>query len=178
DRLKGSRAGTRPGEAMAEITGRMTRFGAHLRSAGGAAAAFEAALGQLKRLEGRGLKVESAQEVIAAFHVRQQCLTHAAMLFAVREMLARGAGSRGSHCVLDQAGTEMHPGLTDPAGGRPYRFKAENESLRDHILAVRYNADLEERFECRDEKPRPIPSRDAAFETAWREFREGRIYDV
>jgi hypothetical protein len=163
---------------MAEIADRMTRFGAHLRSASGAAAAFEAALDQLKRLEGQGLKVESVEDVIAAFQARQQCLTHAAMLFAIREMLARGAGSRGGHCVLDQTGQEMHPKLLDPAAGRPYRFKAENESLRDHVLVVRCGTDREERFECRDEKPRPIPSRDVAFETAWREFRQGRIYEV
>ena len=110
--------------------------------------------------------------------VEQQCVTHAAMLFAVREMLARGAGSRGSHCVLDDAGDEMHPALVNPDRGKPYRLKAENEALRDHILAVRFDPNREELFECRDEKPRPVPQRDVAFETAWREFREGNIYEV
>ncbi len=90
----------------------------------------------------------------------------------------RGAGSRGSHCVLDDGGTEMHPHLSDPAGGAPYRFKAENLALRDHILVVRYDQGRQDLFEARDEKPRPIPQRDVAFEVAWREFREGRIYGV
>lgn len=178
ERLEKSSSPTRPAEAMAEIANRMTRFGAHLRSAAGAGEAFRQAAAQLKRLDDGGLKVESPADVIAAFQVRQQCLTHAAMLLAIREMLTRGAGSRGSHCVLDDAGREMHPKLADPDTGKPYRFKGENESLRDHVLVVRYGTEREEPFECRDDKPRPVPSRDVAFETAWRQFREGKIFEL
>jgi len=175
-RLRSSDSNVTPEAALKEIRTRMTRCGAHLRSGPAAARAYDEAIAQLQSLAERGLKVTSAREVVTALHVRQQCLTHAAMLFAIREMIARGAGSRGSHCVLDAEGQEMHPALIDPETDAPYRVKAENESLRDHILAVRYTGDEAAPFTCRDEKPRKAHIPDVAFETAWREYREGRIY--
>jgi len=70
-----------------------------------------------------------------------------AFLAAIRGIIQRGGGSRGSHCVLDEAGVEMHPGLIDPATQRPYRFKPENEALRDHVLCVRYNPEAADLFD-------------------------------
>ena len=178
DLLENSRSDTTPARAMDEIRSRMTAAAAHLRCRPTVDKALAEAVEQYHRIESEGLKAASAAEVIEAMQVENQCLTHAAMLFAIREMLARGAGSRGSHCVLDDAGAEMHPKLLNPDTGRPYRVKTENEELRDHILAVRHNADSEVLFEASDEKPRPIPQRDVAFETAWREFREGKTHEV
>ncbi len=178
EKLKGSAGRVTPGEALMEIRTRMTRSAAHLRSARSVARALDEAVAQYSRLEDQGLKVRCGEDLVAAFHAGQQCLTQVAMLLAIREMLARGAGSRGSHCVLDDGGAEVHPCLIDPDTGRPYRVKAENESLRDHVLCVRHDPAAEHLFECWDEQPRPIPHRDVAFETAWREFREGRIYEL
>ena len=180
DRLEGiaeSKSDTTPETAMAEIRTRMTRHAAHLRSQRGVEKALNEAVAECGRLEREGLKAESPGEVLQALQVQQQCLTHAAMLFAIREMLARGAGSRGSHCVLSDAGEQMHPALIDPDTGKPYCVKAENESLRDHILAVRYSPARECLFESADERPRPVPRREVAFETAWREFREGKVFE-
>ena len=165
-----------PAEALAEIARRMTRCGAHLRSPTLARRGAAEALEQVRRIQREGLKLRRAQDLVAALHARQQCLTHLAMLIAVREMLARGAGSRGSHCVLDPSGQEMHPRLIDPETRTPYRLKPENLELRDHLLVLRHNAQAAELFECRDDRPRPAPDRDIAFETAWREFRQGKIY--
>lgn len=178
EKLKKPGGSVPPRAALAEIRTRMSRHAAHLRSRRSVREALEEAVAQYARLESEGLEVESPADLVEALQVAQQCLTHAAMLFAIHEMLARGAGSRGSHCVLDAAGVEVHPKLIDPQTERPYRVKTENESLRDHILCVRYNGRAEHLFECWDEKPRPIPDRDVAFETAWREFREGRIYEA
>ena len=165
-----------PAEALAEVRQRMTRHAAHLRSVRSIDAALLEALAQCRRIAIGGLRAASRRELIDALHARQQCLTHVAMLTAVREMIARGAGSRGSHCILDDAGEPMHPSLRDETG-TPYRVKPENVSLRDHILRLRYNPNAEGLFECFDEQPRPIPHRDVAFETAWREYREGKIYE-
>jgi len=178
DRLCRADAPTTPTEAVRELRERMTRFAAHLRSRGTVDRALQAGLRQYRRIQAEGLKVASPAESAGAVHAEQQCLTHVAVLFAIREMLARGAGSRGSHCVLDDGGEPMHPLLVDPDTGRPYRFARENESLRDHILAVRHDPGAEELFRAADETPRPIPDRDVAFETAWTAFREGRIYDA
>ena len=99
------------------------------------------------------------------------------MLKAICGMLQRGAGSRGSHCVLDEAGTEMHPALIDPATHKPYAFRPENLALRNHILYVSYNGENPDLFDLRDEAPRPMNDRDVPFETAWGEFREGKVFE-
>ena len=97
-------------------------------------------------------------------------------LFRTARMFERAAGSRGSHCILDEDGIEMHPGLIDPDTGEPYRFRRENEALRNQVLCARHDAAGEDLFELWDVAPRPIPDRDVAFEPAWAEFREGTIY--
>ncbi len=178
DQLRNSAADATPAEAMATIRDRMTASAAHLRCRPAVDKALAEAVAMCRTLEADGLKCSSMADVVEAMQVQHQCLTHAAMLFAIREMLARGAGSRGSHCVLDDAGDEMHPKLVNPDTGAPYRVKPENEELRDHILAVTYDRKAAELFAAEDRKPRPIPQRDIAFETAWREYREGGIYDV
>ena len=175
EQLKDAKGAT-PAEAMDEIRERMTAAAAHLRYRPTVDKALGDAIEQYRRIQSDGLKCESTDEAIEAIQVEHQCLIHAAMLFAIREMLERGAGSRGSHCVLDDAGEEMHPKLINPDTRKPYRVKAENEDLKDHILAVRHDGEAEDLFQASDEKPRPIPELDVAFETAWREFREGNIY--
>ena len=170
-------AKTTPEEAVAEIATRMTRFGAHIRWSAGAEEALAAAVKQYEMLQTRGLRVPSARRLPAAVRAIQQCLTQVAFLSAVRDTIRRGGGSRGSHCVLDESGTEMHPALVDPATRKPYRFKPENEELRGRILYSRYNGQSKDLFDFRDVPPRPIPRRDVAFEPAWAEFREGMIYE-
>jgi hypothetical protein len=163
---------------MAEIGRRMTQHGAHLRSRRGAAAALQEAIRQYRAMLSDGLSVQSPADLPAALAAEQQCLTHVAMLKAICGLLDRGAGSRGSHCVLADDGIEMHPALIDPATQRPYRFRPENQALRQQVLCVRHNASAPELFDVYDVPPRPMPSRDIAFEPAWAEFREGRTFEV
>ncbi len=175
-----SKAATAPQSADAaldELRGRMTRCGAHLRSAAGARKALDDAKAQLARIDREGLQLASPARLRDAVIVRQQCLTHVALLKAIVGMFDRGVGSRGSHCILDPQGVAMHPKLTDPQTGEPYRFQPENESLRGTILCLRYNPQAPDLFDLRDETPRPIPQREIAFEPAWTEFREGKIYE-
>jgi hypothetical protein len=155
----------------------MTRFAAHLRRGPPAAEALSAAKAQYRRLLETGMKLASPAGLHEAVGVLQQCLTHVAMLKAICVLLDRGGGSRGSYCVLDESGEEMHPSLIDPATGSPYRFLPENEALRDEILVLSHDDAAEDLFDVRVERPRPIPHRDVPFETAWGEFREGRIYE-
>ena len=165
-------------EAMEEIRVRMTTAGAHLRSRAGAAKALGEATDQYARLASDGIATSTDGRLDKVLLVLQQCLTQIAMLKAICAMFDRGAGSRGSHCILDPAGVEMHPALIDPQTHAAYRFLPENEKLRDQILHVRYNADEKYLFDAWDEAPRPIPDRRIAFEPAWAEFREGKIYDA
>ena len=167
-----------PSDVMAEIRRRMTRYGAHLRSEPGAAAALAEAVGLWGRIEQHGWTLGGEDDFAAAVRARQQCLTHVAILKAICELLRRGAGSRGSHCVLDPDGLEMHAALIDPQTDAPYCFRLENEALRGEILQLRYAPQREELFEVRTVPPREIPARDVAFEPAWAEYRDGRIYEI
>jgi succinate dehydrogenase/fumarate reductase flavoprotein subunit len=173
---RGAAATTTPADAMAEIGQRMTRYGAHLRSAAGATAALTAAKDQYHRLLEEGLQVTSPAQLRAAILTEQQCLTQIAMLKAICGLCQRKAGSRGSYCILAAEGTEMHPALIDPDTGGPYRFLPENTDLRNSILHLRYDPGAGDLFALWDEQPRPIPDRQIAFEPAWAEFREGKIY--
>jgi len=166
-----------PRDVMEDIRLRMTRFGAHLRSRPAAREALDAALEQYKRLSEEGIKLTGPDQLPQAVAAMQQCLTHIAMLKAICAMFDRGAGSRGSHCILDDDGVEMHPRLIDPETDRPYRFKEENEALRNEIVEITFNAEADDLFETTVVPPRPMPANDTAFETAWAKFREGGIYD-
>jgi len=167
-----------PADAMAEIGRRMTRHGAHLRSSRGSAAALDEALAQYAAIRKDGLRIDSPAQLPEALVAEQQCLTQIAMLKSIRGMFDRGAGSRGSHCILADDGVEVHPRLIDPATKRPYRFRPENEALRGMILTTRYNPAVADLFDLSETPVRPIPTREIAFEPAWTEFREGRIYDA
>ena len=175
---RGESAAESTDEALERIRRRMTQFGAHLRSEAGAAAALADALEQYHAMCADGLRTDSARRLAAAVRTRQQCLTHIAILRAICEMFARAAGSRGSHCILAADGIEMHPALIDPSTGRPYRFRQENEALRDEVLHVKYTGAPADMFAVRIVAVRPVPDRQIAFEPAWAEFRQGRIYDT
>ncbi len=165
-------------QGIAEVRERMTRYGAHLRSRDGAAKALAAAVRQYRRLVEEGVRLDSARQLPEAFQLLQQCITHVAILKAVCAMFERGAGSRGSHCILAEDGVEMDGRLIDPETNRPYRFRPENESLRQQIVCVRHNSRAEDLFDAWDIAPRPIPRREIAFEPAWTEFREATVFRV
>ena len=131
-----------------------------------------------KSLTEGSLKISTCAELPQAVATIQQCLTQVAMLTAICAMFERGAGSRGSHCILDENGVEMHPALVDPETGEPYRFLEENEELRKQIVTLAYNAETSGLFDVWDTPVRPIPGRDIAFEPAWTEFREGKVYEI
>ena len=166
-----------PRDVMEEIRLRMTRFGAHLRSRPAAREALAAALQQYERLSDEGIKLAGGAELPRAVAAMQQCLTQIAMLKAICAMFDRGAGSRGSHCILDGDGIVMHGRLIDPETDRPYRFKGENEALRNEIIEITFNAEADDLFETNVVPPRPMPVNDTAFEPAWAQFRKGSIYD-
>ncbi len=167
-----------PEQALTELRQRMTRHGAHLRSEQPARRALADAVAQYTRLREEGLKIDGPGQLHAALGALQQCLTHVGMLKAVVGMFERGAGSRGSHCILAEDGEPMHPKLVDPETDQPYRFRAENEALRGEILHVRYNEGEGDLFATRVAPPRPLPDRKIAFEPAWTEYREGAIYTI
>jgi hypothetical protein len=84
-------------------------------------------------------------------------------------LLEQGSGSRGSHLVLSPDGV--------PVTGTEFRFKPENIDLRNSILRIEYDSEQLDLFRCENIAPRPIPSERKAFEPAWKDYREGKIYE-
>ncbi len=103
-------------------------------------------------------------------------IERAAFLQAIVELLQLGSGSRGSHLVLAEDGAEIHPDITNEKTGKTLKFKPENEKLRDSILQIEYDPDEADLFRCNTIKPRPVPTLGKAFELAWQDYREGKIY--
>jgi succinate dehydrogenase/fumarate reductase flavoprotein subunit len=163
-------------EVMHEIRRRMTASAGHIRRLEDARAALGKAVELYRQIGLRGLAARSTQEAVAAIRARHLALTSVAYLKAIATLLEQGSGSRGSHLVLSEDGVEIHPSVIDQSTGRPLRFKKENVELRKEILQIEFDAEKDDLFECRNVAPRAAGKPPAAFEPAWEDFREGKIY--
>lgn len=157
-------------EAERDIQARMSEFGGIRRSLEGASRALDAARRLLTEIRREGLRIGSRREWVKALRVEGMCLTHVAYLTAIKELLLRGSGSRGSHLVLDPKGMQPHPQL-----GAEWRFLPENPHLRQEILEVWLGEDGE--FHTRAVPVRPIPEAEFWFENTWEDYRTGRIFE-
>ncbi len=158
-------------EARGELQARMTRAGAHIRSAGELVKALKEAKAQWERLNAEGCgfgRRSEAKGVREALRNRHLCFAHLVYLDALRYQVESGVGSRGSAVVLDPEGTAVHPML-----GEDWKYAGENESFRAKVLETTIRgARITHRWIAR----RPIPETDLWFETAWAKYREGEIY--
>ena len=152
-----------------EIQRRMSSYGAHMRSFEKVEAALQEAWALYRRLK-TGMKGCSAQDLPAAFKVRDLCLTHALYLEAILEYLKKGGRSRGSYLVLDRSGEKPCSQLGDK-----WRFSLESgESLEGgRILEICLDDDGKIRKTWVD--VRPVPQEDSWFENIWSEFRKDDV---
>ena len=86
-----------------------------------------------------------------------------------------GSGSRGSHLVLNEDGSGIHPDVKDPDTGKPLKFKQENKDLRNTIIRIQFNQ-AADKFESQTVAVRSAPKDRKAFEPAWTDYRQGKIY--
>ena len=172
-----SSSGLDPEEVLEEIRSRMTASGGHIRELNDAQKALKEAVKLYKGIQQKGFNSKDAKALITAIQAEHLALASVAYLKAVVELLEQGSGSRGSHLVLSEDGIEIHPDVIDKATGKPLKFKPENESLRSTILQVEYDESSPDLFRCRNIKLRPAPTDRKAFEPAWQDYREGKIYN-
>ncbi len=153
-----------------EFQERMTRSGAHVRSADALDRAVPEAWAQWHRLAQSGCSYAGARGLAEALRNRHLCFAHAVYLEAIRFALMSGVGSRGSAVVLDEAGAMIHEELGDA-----WRIAAEDTRFREMVLETSITPDgqVKNAWTAR----RPIPETDTWFETAWARFRDGEIYD-
>jgi len=169
-------SGVAPEQVLEEIRNRMTASGGHIRELNDARKALKAAVELYKSVQQKGFRSRNAHTFITAIQAEHLALAGVAYLKAVVELLSQGSGSRGSHLVLAEDGVEIHPDVIDKATGKPLKFKPENQSLRNSILQIEYDERSPDLFRCRNVEVRRAPTDRKAFEPAWQDYREGKIY--
>jgi succinate dehydrogenase/fumarate reductase flavoprotein subunit len=169
-----AQAGTSWQSERDELQARMTRAGAHIRSAETLAQAREEAWAQWARVRHEGCAFGAPSKAGEALRTRQLCFAHAVYLDAVAYAVESGVGSRGSAIVVDQSGTPIHERLGDA-----WRLAPEDPAFRERVLETAViETDLGAPRLAHAWVPRrPLPETDAWFETAWASYREGEIYD-
>jgi len=164
-----------PGSALdaaavkSEIQRRMSEQAGMVRSADGVARALSAARAQWRAIERDGLRQKRAG-YLEAIQARELALTQLAFLEAIRALLERGSGSRGSHLVSGPDGELPHPDLGDE-----WRFLPENEELRGEVLTIAYDA-VRDEFRVGSVPVRPMPAGEFWFENTWARFRRGSVF--
>jgi hypothetical protein len=154
----------------------MTASGGHIRELNDVQKALTEAVELYNTVRQKGFNAHDKKTLIAAIQAGHLALASAGYLKAVVELLRQGSGSRGSHLVLAEDGIEIHPDVIDKATGKPLKFKPENQSLRTSILQVEYDENSPDLFRSRTIELRPAPTERKAFEPAWQDYREGKIY--
>jgi succinate dehydrogenase/fumarate reductase flavoprotein subunit len=177
EKLNGSSSNLAPQEVISQIQHRMTTCGGHIRKKENAEKAVSDAVELYKRINKSGLKVKEPKELVSAIQAEHLALSSIAYLKAIIELLNAGSGSRGSHLVLSEDGVGIHPDIKDPDTGRVLKFKPENKDLRNTIIRIQFNEKAKDLFECKSVPVRAAPKDRKAFEPAWTDYREGKIYN-
>jgi succinate dehydrogenase/fumarate reductase flavoprotein subunit len=164
-------------QVIAQIQHRMTTFGGHIRKKENAEKAVKDAIALNRQINKDGLKVKEPKELIAAIQAEHLSFASIAYLKAIVELLNAGSGSRGSHLVLTADGVEVHSNVKDPDTGKPLKYKPENKDLRNTIIRIQFNEKAEHLFDCKSVPVRGAPKDRKAFEPAWTDYREGKIYN-
>ena len=153
----------------AEIQSRMSRAGAFIRRTETVVDALDGAYRQLAVLQQDGLKDLAPQDLAESLRNRQLLTAQIYYLEAILMQIDR-IGSRGGALVLAADGVPINDKLPDS-----WRIKPEVPEYRNYIMyscigAMGYPEIGFER--CRD-----IPEGDGWFETIWKEYRTGELYD-
>ncbi|MBN1868865.1 FAD-binding protein [Candidatus Sumerlaeota bacterium] len=152
-----------------EIQRRMSESAGMVRSLAGVEKALSDARAQWDAIRERGLRGPGANYV-EAIKVRELALAQIGFLEAIKAVLERGGGSRGSHLVTDPSGRLPHPDL-----GPEWKYIAENLDLRNEILGLVYDP-ATHRFVTRATTPNPPPGGEFWFENTWAEYRRATIF--
>lgn len=171
-------SGTTAKAVINEIQSRMTTSGGHIRETVDTGKALQEAIALYEAIQNDGMKLTGPKSVATAIQAEHLALASIGVLKAIVELLHQGSGSRGSHLVLASDGVEIHADVIDQATGAPLRFKPENEKLRKSILRIEFDPKAKGLFKCTTVTPRPVPTERKAFEPAWQDYREGKIYDL
>jgi len=116
-----------------QIGERMTKNGAHIRSIEAAEKGIKESKKDLDNLLEES-KLKSINELPLAFQNYDMLITQYVYLSAIKDYIKKGGISRGSYLIYDSDGE-----LPIEALPEKFRFKAENDQLRDKIQRTFYN---------------------------------------
>ncbi|MHC4619989.1 MAG: FAD-binding protein [Planctomycetota bacterium] len=173
---RGTPSGLIAKDLIGQIQSRMTASAAHIRELNDARKALLEAVQDCRQIQQQGFELKEAKDIVAAIRAEHLALTSVAYLTAIVELLRQGGGSRGSHLVLAEDGTEIHPAIIDKTTAKALKFKPENETLRNSILRIKYDPQADDLFVCESIPVRTALAAGKAFEPAWQDFRDGKIY--
>jgi succinate dehydrogenase/fumarate reductase flavoprotein subunit len=112
-------------DLIGRIQSRMTASAAHIRESNDAGKALAEAIQDCRQIQEQGFQLRDAKDIVTAIRAEYLALTGVAYLKAVVELLRQGGGSRGSHLVLAEDGTEIYPAIINKATGKPLKFKPD-----------------------------------------------------
>ncbi|MFQ5808599.1 MAG: oxidoreductase, partial [Armatimonadota bacterium] len=168
--LKAGSGATPVADVRRDIQARMSEHGAFLRDAGRIDEALNAAKMLDANIARQGMRLRERVDLVAAIQNDHLCLTHVAFLEAIKTLIERGGGSRGSYVILDEKGDRS----METKRGAELRHRSENEELREEILEV--DVDGERGVRVRPVDVRPLPDDDSWYETTWAEWMRGEIF--
>jgi hypothetical protein len=160
-----------PDSIRLEIQRRMSRAGAHIRDASVTRAATAEAWALLADID-RVCWAADPAALPAVFRNLDLCVAHAVYLDAIAEYLERDGQSRGSYLVVNLDG---EPAI--PTGDGFCRFVLETPGsfVDQHILEIALPGGLAARKAW--VPVRPIPEADTWYESVWKAFRDGTVFD-
>ena len=149
-----------------EIGDRMTRKGAHIRSASSAAEGAKEAIEQLESLQ-NNTKLANIHELTLAFQNYDMLITQFVYLSAIKDFIDKGGRSRGSYLVYDSEGKLPLEGLKEG-----FRFSISDGSLSEQVQKVSYQ---EGKCNFKWDTVSPIPEEDSWFENVWNRYMKDEI---
>ncbi len=161
--------GLKAKDVIDEIQVRMTASAGHIREINDARNALAQSIALVGRIKQEGIAIKSPKDIPEAIRAEHFALASVAYLKAIVTLLEQGSGSRGSHLVISPDGVHIT--------GTELKYKQENDGLRNSILRIEYDAGQPEMFSCENVTPRAVPAGRKTFEPAWKDYREGKIYE-
>jgi len=160
-----------PAEVRSEIQRRMTQDGAFIRSADRIDQAVADAQALHATLAEKGMRLKTRFQLPQAIQNIHLCLTHIAFLQTIQTLIHEDGGSRGGYMILDPDGDLT---VTTKRGTElPHR--SENMEKRKEVLET--VLDGPGNFAVAPVPVRPLPTDDSWYETTWRQWLHGRIYE-
>ena len=153
-----------------EIQARMSEHAAFIRSLPGVTQALNEAKRLRAKLQEGGMCLAAKSDLVTAIQNDHLCLTHIAFLEALKTLIERGGGSRGSYMIVDEDGDHT----LETKKGAVMRYRSENLEMRQEILETRLTESGE--FDVQPVPVRPLPQDDSWYETTWNDWMVGKIF--